>query len=222
MKLLKKSITILLVIALACPILAACGDDNDEPTCINTFDDPIEYTAEKPLIDYINYNAYDYISYDKYLLIDLYRFDEFIEYYHENCFGSKLFLLDYGLYGLRVYGSQMYLIYNNNGLIVSEVFSIGYTELEFSPDSPGIVAEHQIQFSSVLMSKPLNGEYTGGELSYEFGNNSAKTPDSKYINISYNGECFATLYFRPYVPITQEWFENYLNDNLIWADTYEN
>lgn len=226
MNTIKKIITAISAAAFTLPVLSACEDEFEY-----TFIDPIEYTATAPVVEFINVSFESYLTNDyntvytsddpnaKLITDDL---NELAKYYRENYDSGSMFFLKYGIEPHpSLNKSAHYIAYDSGELRFVETFRIYDKDLGCRPDTPGIPSGIVYSFDSICIIKPLVTKYTGGEFSYEFGNNH----DGyyiKYANVFYNDECFSTFYYNPDVPITQEWFENYLSENLIWSDTYEN
>lgn len=231
MKTIKKIILAISVAAFALPALSACDDEFEY-----TFIDPIEYTAAAPVVEYIHvrYDSYwkmDYNTGKRELIFEpddpntkfiTEESDVFTEYYRENYGNKNMFFLNYGVEPhMSLSDPATYIAYECDELRFVEQFRVYDEELGSYIDPPGVASGIWCSFVSVCVIKPLKAEYTGDEFYYEFGNNHNGIY-SKYANIYCGEECFATFYYDPCVPISQEWFENYLNKNLIWGNAYEN
>lgn len=216
MNTIKKIITAISAAAFTLPVLSACEDEFEY-----TFIDPIEYTASAPVVEFIDID-YNTTNLDKNIKFESNEFDEFTEYYKENYLGSNIYLLEYGLKPQPwLYNANDFIIYDDGEFFIIENFAAYDEELGSKPTPPNLATGYWLSFSSIIIIKPLKNISQQNALTFEFGNNHNHYLN-KYINIFVDNHCFATFYFNAEIPITQEWFENYLNENLIWGDTYEN
>lgn len=214
------SMSTLLILSFCFP-LCACTD----------FVDPIEYTAEKPLIEYRGK------SYENSVVHSFNNaFTHFKNYYVKNFMDSELYLFDsclgesgYGGY----YPPYFDIVEDDDGLYVYEEFECYDNELGCSPDDKkkieqGLFGGGCFSFNGNIAIKQLSNGSGDKDFSFEFGiqenertsfNGDVYTYTIKYANIFSGEECFATFYFYPNVPITQEWFENCLSNYLVWGDS---
>lgn len=203
----KLTATVSAILSLCFP-LCACTD----------LVDPIEYTAEKPI--------YEYVPEDFKWRGDSY--DELKNYYVENNRGSKLFLFDLCENEFIGPPPAYCVCEDSESIYICESFYWRDEELGIPPENKFIWGNYDggippYSFSGEIVITPLKAELNKGELTFEFGNvgSTQKHRAYKYANIFANGECFATFSYIPKVAITQEWFENFLTENLVWGDSLE-
>lgn len=195
-------------------------------------DDGIEYTAEKPILDFESVKLENeiapnggeeiYWTLKGYEPIRMnYYFEEFFNYYDEVLKGSKLHFVERG-YDMPMYidpKSEFFTFYRNNEtgeLLAKEIYYIYDEELGTESDLD-VCTGRLITLSFTILIKPI--EKSTSELCFEFGKRTLNNRTiEKYINIYFGEECFATCYFSNHVNIPQEWYENYLKENLIYGD----
>ena len=200
----KLTATVLAILSLCFP-LCACADDS------YTFVDPIEYVEGTPICEWEMGEVYR--IFDEYC-----DFDDCAKIYAKNYKGNRLCLLNANNNNLLQFKTCYVLDKdrNNDNLYFISIFTYYDEELGAPPK-----ATEKYSFACEIYIKPLTKEFDKNKLSFQFvKENSLECKFShKFANIFMGDECFATFFFGTRVPITQEWFENFLTKYLVWGDS---
>jgi len=225
----------LLCLCLTVLMLVCCfgfvGCDKEEVENIN-------YTAERPIIDFVSDREYkdnETTGKTETILLfkdrqnssiyeqatDFNKFEDLSEYYSNNMKGENFYLMrcGYPMYGFLLTSEHYFDFYKERDgeeLLLAEHYAIYDEELgtkDYGDKATGI----HITVSFVFFIKPI--KKIESEFKFEFGKYTmANGIINKYINIFLDEKCFATCYFSNHVNIPQEWYENYLKTNLIYGD----
>ena len=216
---LKKLIAILLTtLTAACIAVGFSGCKEEEDLYAG-----YKFTAEAPIIEdktskdpdlvewFNDTDEYDRDYYDYYYQ---YRFDEYVQYYFANFAGSGMYLFDCVESDWPCVGGTPWFGFYKNGtsdLIINVSYTIYKNELGSDGDPDGRYTGLRRSVFIDILIKPIS-DYKKSKFNFEFG----KTGNRKYINVYLGDEGFATCYFENYVPVQQEWWTNFITENLIW------
>ncbi len=178
-----------------------------------TFTDPIEYIDGVPICEWE-------MGYFQHRVLDgYYDFDDCAGIYAENYKGNKLCLFNADKNNMYTKHQSYYVMGKHDDKLYSYTSCVYYDEELGAP--PKAAEKHS--FACDIYIKPLAAEYDRNKLSFLFVKETSSECkfSHKFINIFMDGECFATFFFSTWVPVTQEWFENFLTERLVWGDSME-
>lgn len=216
----KKLIAILLTtITAACISVGFSGCKEEEDLY-----EGYKFTAEAPIIEdktskdldliewFNDTGEYDRDYYDNYYQ---YCFDEYVQYYFANFAGSNMYLFNYAESDWYLVGWQPWFgFYKKSGtsdLIIEVSYAFYKNELGSEGSEDGSYTGIKRSVFIDMLVKPISN-YKKSNFNFEFG----KTGNRKYINVFLGDEGFATCYFSNCVPVQQEWWTNFITENLIW------
>ncbi len=195
MKKRSKIIASVLAASLTLGGIVACSNSDQD-----TFEDPIDYTVGQKIVT-LESNSSE---------------SQFKIKHSENAFWS---FLKYSVN--ESVNDELYVLNAYDKIYPISKFNCGHYELNgedrireqiaFADLQIGSTAQNHYQKPALdldFVFKPID---TIGELTYEFCTDDA----DKFINIYSGDECFATCTVKAYVPITEDWYRDYLSSHLI-------